>query len=58
MNIHKIIGTMALIATLTACGTAEDTQQVIGKSNVKVENRKMTPEVLWSFGQLSVEVKK
>ena len=53
MNIHKILGTMALIATLTACGTAEDTQQVIGKSNVKVENRKMTPEVLWSFGQLS-----
>ena len=50
---NKILATMALVAALTACTTTQDNQQIISKSNRVVENRKMTPELLWSFGQLS-----
>lgn len=44
---------MALIATLSACGNSStEEEKIITKSDIKVENGLMTPEVLWAFGRL------
>ena len=49
---NKLLGLMAIVAMLTACNSTKETQ-IIGKSTRVVDNRRMSPEVLWSFGQLS-----
>lgn len=37
----------------TACGTSNiDTEGLIGKSDIKVENGRLTPEVLWAMGRI------
>ncbi len=48
---------MALATALTACSTATDSgsktcEGYIGKSDIKVENGRLTPEVLWAFGRI------
>lgn len=63
---NKSIMTLAVGVTMVACGTdklKEDNTPLIGKSEIKVENGVMTPEVLHSFGrvtdiQVSVDNKK
>ncbi len=42
---------MALAVLTTSCATKDETP-VIGKQNPKIENGRMTPEVLWSFGRI------
>lgn len=47
---------LALSATMLACNSndkKEEMDKIIGKSDIKVENGIMTPEVLYSFGRLS-----
>ena len=43
---------MAIALTAAACGTKDKTP-VIGKQQPKIENGRMTPEVLWSFGRVA-----
>jgi dipeptidyl aminopeptidase/acylaminoacyl peptidase len=43
---------MAIALTAAACGT-KDTSPIIGKQQPKIENGRMTPEVLWSFGRVA-----
>ncbi len=43
---------MAIAITAAACGT-KDKAPVIGKQHPKIENGRMTPEVLWSFGRVA-----
>lgn len=50
---NKTIGLMVMTALLMGCNPTKETKQIIEKSNRVVENRRMTPELLWSFGQLS-----
>ena len=52
---------MAATIGLTACGTSNsDSSQsanLIGKSSIKIEGRKLTPEALWAMGRIgSVDV--
>ena len=42
---------MALAATATACSTGEG--PIIGRSQMKIENRRMSPEALWALGRLA-----
>lgn len=50
---NKVLSMMAIAATLTACNAPKEQDgPIIGRSEMKVENRLMTPELLWSFGQL------
>jgi len=43
---------MALALTATACGN-KDKSTVIGKQHPTIENGRMTPEILWSFGRVA-----
>jgi dipeptidyl aminopeptidase/acylaminoacyl peptidase len=43
---------MAIALTATACGN-KDKSTVIGKQHPTIENRRMTPEILWSFGRVA-----
>jgi len=43
---------MAIALTATACGN-KDKSTVIGKQHPTIENGRMTPEVLWSFGRVA-----
>jgi len=43
---------MAIAIVAASCGTKEETQ-IIGKQTPKIENGRMTPEVLWSFGRVA-----
>lgn len=60
MNLKKLM-MMAFIATaMTACGDKAATivdesadPDYIGRNEIKVENGRMSPEVLWAFGRLS-----
>ena len=45
-------GIMAIAVATAACGT-KDEKQVIGKQSPTIENGRMTPEVLWSFGRVA-----
>lgn len=42
---------MAMAVLATSCATKDETP-IIGKQNPKIENGRMTPEVLWSFGRI------
>ncbi|MBP7965307.1 MAG: S9 family peptidase [Paludibacteraceae bacterium] len=44
---------MAITTALTACSTPKEDETIIGKTEVKIENGRMTPEALWAFGRLS-----
>lgn len=53
---NKSIMALAIGATMVACGadkTKEDNAPLIGKSEIKVEQGVMTPEVLHSFGRVT-----
>ena len=53
MNKHLIKSTlMAIAVAAPSCSPKEDST-VIGKQNPKIENGRMTPEVLWSFGRVA-----
>ena len=43
---------MAIAVAASSCNPKEDST-VIGKQNPKIENGRMTPEVLWSFGRVA-----
>ena len=47
----KILIAAALIMAMTTGAVAEDA--IIGKSDIKIENGKMTPEALWAMGRIS-----
>lgn len=52
----KLIMALALSATMLACKSKQETtteKPIIGKSELKIDNGIMTPEVLYSFGRLS-----
>lgn len=42
---------MAMAVLATSCATKDETP-IIGKQNPKIENGRLTPEVLWSFGRI------
>ena len=53
----KIVTTMMMVAMMACNGVEhkkDDASQVafIGKPDIKIENRQMTPEVLWAFGRV------
>jgi len=51
---HQIFKLFILtMVTLSTICLASEKNQLIGKSTIKIENGKMTPEVLWSFGRIS-----
>lgn len=66
MKINSIFMVMALAGTLFSCDNKNrqnssddsgDLGEAIGRSNIKIENGRMTPEILYSFGRIgSVEV--
>lgn len=44
---------MALaVAAASSCGKQEEKQVIIGKQQPKIENGRMTPEVLWALGRV------
>jgi len=44
---------MAMIAsTLAACNVDKSQNKIIGKQDIKIENRLLTPEALWAFGRI------
>ncbi|MFV0471748.1 MAG: TolB family protein, partial [Paludibacteraceae bacterium] len=47
---------IALSATFTSCNKTDksekDSDEIIGKQTVKLENGLMTPETLWAFGRI------
>lgn len=47
----KILAIMAIAAGITSCNTGEE-QKTIGKSNLKLDGDRMTPEALWAFGRM------
>ena len=52
MKIQKLILAAAIVA-LAACTTENGTQTVIEKPQVKVEDGRFTPELMWQLGQLT-----
>ncbi|MDR1543419.1 MAG: S9 family peptidase [Prevotellaceae bacterium] len=49
----KFIIFMALTAALLSCNSEKNAEKIIGKSDIKIENGRMSPEVLWAMGRLS-----
>jgi dipeptidyl aminopeptidase/acylaminoacyl peptidase len=49
MKIKSMLMAIAVLAT--SCATKDETP-IIGKQNPKIENGRMTPEVLWAFGRV------
>ena len=54
---RKYFYMMTAMMTLASCGSTHDaTQQeggdVIGRSDIRIENRRMTPEALWAMGRI------
>ena len=51
---NRILATMAAIiatgAAITGC--SDNSTPIIGKSDIKIENRRMTPEALWAMGRI------
>ena len=41
-------------AAVTGCGDGSEKQEaaIIGKSQIKIEGRRMTPEALWAMGRI------
>lgn len=55
-SFKTIFSLLVILATFNACNMNED-KNVIGKQNPVIENKLMTPEVLWAFGRIGgVEV--
>lgn len=50
MKIKSMLMAMAVLAT--SCATKDSDAPIIGKHNPTIENGRMSPEVLWSFGRL------
>ena len=48
---RSIILALAVLMTLPTCLNAQD-KDVIGKSNIKLKSRMMTPEALWAMGRI------
>ena len=44
---------MAVAALVASCSSSKSEEKIISKSEIKVENGLMTPEVLWAMGRLS-----
>jgi len=53
MNKFLIKSTLMAIAVAAASCSPKEDSTVIGKQNPKIENGRMTPEVLWSFGRVA-----
>ena len=45
--------TLMAMAVLAASCATQDEAPLIGKQQPKIENGRMTPEVLWSFGRVA-----
>ena len=48
---------MSAMMTLASCGSSHDATQaeggeVIGRQDIRIENRRMTPEALWAMGRI------
>ena len=48
---------MSAVMTLASCGssseaTKEGDADLIGRSDIRIENRRMTPEALWAMGRI------
>ena len=50
MKIKLMLMAMAVLAT--SCATKDNDGPIIGKHNPTIENGRMSPEVLWSFGRM------
>ena len=51
----KIMAAMLITgAAVTGCGDGSEKQEaaIIGKSQIKIEGRRMTPEALWAMGRI------
>jgi hypothetical protein len=46
--------TLMAMAVLAASCATQDEAPLIGKQQPKIENGRMTPEVLWSFGSTPI----
>ena len=53
MNKYLIKTTLMALALAAAACSSKDEKGIIGKQNPKIENGRMTPEVLWSFGRVA-----
>jgi len=53
MKFLKTITIMAVAALVASCSSSKSEEKIISKSEIKVENGLMTPEVLWAMGRLS-----
>ncbi|MBR2637987.1 MAG: S9 family peptidase [Bacteroidaceae bacterium] len=51
---NRYLATMAAILATGAAvtGCSDSSAPVIGKSDIKIENRRMTPEALWAMGRI------
>lgn len=52
MKLKSFFMIMATAGLLLSCNNEQKPGEVIAKSNVKVENGLMTPEILYSFGRI------
>lgn len=48
---------MSAVMTMASCGssseaTKQDDADLIGRSDIRIENRRMTPEALWAMGRI------
>ena len=53
MNKYLIKSTLMAIAVAAGSCSPKEDSTLIGKQNPKIENGRMTPEVLWSFGRIA-----
>ncbi len=51
MNYFKVLAMAAATVATTAC-TQQSGKPTIGRQEMKIENHRLTPEVLWAFGRL------
>ncbi len=55
---NKSIVTMVMVTSALICGcrqetkNAEDTKEVIGRSEIEIAGKRMTPEALWAMGRI------
>ena len=48
-----LIGALAIVLLATSCKVKKDEQEnIIGKPDVKIENGRFTPEVMWGMGKM------
>ena len=53
MNNYLIKSTLMAIAVVAGSCSPKEDSTIIGKQNPKIENGRMSPEVLWSFGRVA-----